>query len=257
MVLMGCSVHNTNNSLYKQQSQLTPFETSIIMDRQNRVGSKGAAALARKDEQQANRKDRLKKLATDSADLKSDPFFLKNHLGTFECKLCLTIHSNEGSYLIHTQGKKHQMNIARRSAKEAYLSTSSAGMGLFEKKAIVETRKPKKRFMKIGKPSYKITKIKDPDTLHFGILFQVDFPKITEGVEPLHRFMSSFEQRNELADKQWQYILIAAEPYETIAIKIPSHELDIEKVFNFYDPDEKVFVVQVMYSAGIEKLKIQ
>eukprot|EP00835_Amoeboradix_gromovi_P001508 NODE_69_length_23719_cov_0.556689.p12 type:complete len:228 gc:universal NODE_69_length_23719_cov_0.556689:1083-400(-) len=227
------------------------------MDRQNRVGSKGASALARKDELQQNRKERLKKLALDSADLKSDPFFLKNHLGTFECKLCLTIHSNEGSYLIHTQGKKHQMNINRRSAKEAYLSTSVAGLGLFEKKAIAESRKPKKRFVKCGKPSYKITKIKDPESLKFGILIQAEFPKIKQGVEPLHRFMSSYEQRNEQADKSWQYLLIAAEPYETIAVKIPSQELDIEKVFNYYDPDEKIFIVQVMYDCGYDKLKVQ
>ena len=36
---------------------------------------------------------------------------MKNHLGTFECKLCLTLHNNEGSYLAHTQGKKHQDNL--------------------------------------------------------------------------------------------------------------------------------------------------
>ena len=40
-------------------------------------------------------------------------------LGSYECKLCLTLHNNEGSYLAHTQGKKHQANLARRAAKEA------------------------------------------------------------------------------------------------------------------------------------------
>ncbi|KAJ9593084.1 hypothetical protein L9F63_027674, partial [Diploptera punctata] len=44
---------------------------------------------------------------------------MKNHLGSYECKLCLTLHNNEGSYLAHTQGKKHQANLARRAAKEA------------------------------------------------------------------------------------------------------------------------------------------
>lgn len=39
--------------------------------------------------------------------------------GTYECKLCLTLHNNEGSYLAHTQGKKHQSNLARRAAKDA------------------------------------------------------------------------------------------------------------------------------------------
>ena len=43
---------------------------------------------------------------------------MRNHLGSYECKLCLTLHNNEGSYLAHTQGKKHQANLARRAAKE-------------------------------------------------------------------------------------------------------------------------------------------
>lgn len=40
-----------------------------------------------------------------------DPYFMRNHLGSYECKLCLTLHTNEGSYLAHTQGKKHQDNL--------------------------------------------------------------------------------------------------------------------------------------------------
>lgn len=40
---------------------------------------------------------------------------MRNHLGTYECKLCLTLHNTEGNYLAHTQGKRHQTNLARRS----------------------------------------------------------------------------------------------------------------------------------------------
>jgi splicing factor 3A subunit 2 len=29
------------------------------------------------------------------------------------------LHSNEGNYLAHTQGKRHQQNLARRAAKDA------------------------------------------------------------------------------------------------------------------------------------------
>lgn len=32
-------------------------------------------------------------------------------LPTHQCKLCLTLHTNEGSYLAHTQAKKHQENL--------------------------------------------------------------------------------------------------------------------------------------------------
>lgn len=35
----------------------------------------------------------------ETIDLTKDPYFMKNHLGTYECRLCLTLHSNEGSYL--------------------------------------------------------------------------------------------------------------------------------------------------------------
>lgn len=28
---------------------------------------------------------------------------MRNHLGQYECRLCLTLHTNEGNYLAHTQ----------------------------------------------------------------------------------------------------------------------------------------------------------
>ena len=46
-------------------------------------------------------------------------FIFKIYIGTFECRLCLTLHNNEGSYLVHTQGKKHQSNLGKRAAKDA------------------------------------------------------------------------------------------------------------------------------------------
>ena len=38
--------------------------------------------------------------------------------------------------------------------------------------------------------------------------------------------MAAYEQHIEVPDKKWQYLLFAAEPYETIAFKIPSREID-------------------------------
>lgn len=43
---------------------------------------------------------------------------MRNHLGSYECKLCLTLHNNEGNYLAHTQGKRHQTNLARRGMQQ-------------------------------------------------------------------------------------------------------------------------------------------
>lgn len=61
---------------------------------------------------------------------------------------------------------------------------------------------------------------------------QVDYPEIVDGIEPRHRFMSAYEQHIEPPDRKWQYLLFAAEPYETISFKLPSREID--KVSNGY-----------------------
>ena len=93
------------------------------------------------------RRDRLRQLALDTVDITQDPYFMKNHLGTYECKLCLTLHTNEGSYLAHTQGKKHQQNLARRAAKLAKDKTVAP---VDVKRVIV------KKVVKIGRPGYKV-----------------------------------------------------------------------------------------------------
>lgn len=65
-------------------------------------------------------------------------------------------------------------------------------------------------------------------------VFQVDYPEIAEGITPRHRFMSAYEQRIEPPDKAWQYLLFAAEPYETIAFKvITCFSLLMISLFNF------------------------
>ena len=38
---------------------------------------------------------------------------MRNHLGTYECKLCLTLHNNEASYLAHTQVRKMIIDTER------------------------------------------------------------------------------------------------------------------------------------------------
>lgn len=137
---------------------------------------------------------------------------MRNHLGSYECKLCLTLHTNEGSYLAHTQGKKHQDNLKRRAAKEAAENP--------QQPQLAQPRVDIKKFIKIGRPGYKVTKQRDPNTQQNSLLFQVDYPEIADDVAPRHRFMSAFEQKLEAPDKAWQYLLVAAEPYETISFKV-------------------------------------
>lgn len=51
------------------------------------------------------KKNRMTQIAMETIDLAKDPYFMKNHLGSFECKLCLTLHMSAANYLAHTQGK--------------------------------------------------------------------------------------------------------------------------------------------------------
>ena len=55
------------------------------------------------DLQAIDRRERLRRLALETIDLSKDPYFMRNHLGQYECRLCLTLHNNEGNYLAHTQ----------------------------------------------------------------------------------------------------------------------------------------------------------
>lgn len=214
------------------------------MDFQNRPGGKtGGGGVASWSESNRDRRERLRQLALETIDLNKDPYFMKNHLGSYECKLCLTLHNNEGSYLAHTQGKKHQANLARRAAKEA----KEAPQTLAPEKPRVEPKK----FVKIGRPGYRVTKQRDPESGQQSLLFQVDYPEVADNVIPRHRFMSAYEQRVEPPDRKWQYLLFAAEPYETIAFKVKYK--DIKSFINILY--SKICVQHCRYL--VEKLKKQ
>jgi len=244
------------------------------MDRD--YGSKpGSGGVASAQQQNIDRRDRLRQLALQTLDISKDPYLLRNHLGSYECKLCLTLHNNEGNYLAHTQGKRHQENVGRRLAREA---RDNPVLPLARTKK-VHTRKT----VKIGRPGYRVTKQIEPDTQQRSLLFQasaaagpgrwvhvfelrcaacsgarvrcgarplratlawppcsarphavrvigrsrpthvrapranpprpqVEYPEIEEGLQPRHRFMSAYEQKVDAPDKDFQYVLFAAEP---------------------------------------------
>lgn len=65
---------------------------------------------------------------------------------------------------------------------------------------------------------------------------------------PRHRFMSAYEQHIEPPDRDNQYLLFAAEPYETIAFKLQAREVDKGSgFFSYWDPDQKQFTFQFFY----------
>ncbi|GAB7338978.1 hypothetical protein MBLNU457_5647t1 [Dothideomycetes sp. NU457] len=215
------------------------------MDYQNRAGSKfGGGGVASQSATNADRRERLRKLAMETIDLDKDPYIFKNHVGGFECRLCLTVHQSDGSYLAHTQGKKHQTNLARRAAREAAMGKKDDAL------AGLNTVQVRKNMVKIGRPGYNITKTRDPQTRQNGLLFQLQYPEIGEGITPKIRFMSAYEQKIEdPPDTAYQYLLVAAEPYETCAFKIQAREIDKDpqKYWSWFDEDSKDYWVQVTF----------
>ena len=113
----------------------------------------------------------------------------------------------------------------------------------------------RRNIVKIGRPGYKITKIRDPLTRQDGLFFQLQFPEITPQVVPKVRFMSAYEQKVEEPDKGFQYLLVAAEPYETCAFKLQAREVDRreEKYWTWFDGDSKEFWVQVLFKTEREE----
>jgi splicing factor 3A subunit 2 len=253
-------------------------------------GSKpGSAGVASHQQEAIDRRDRLRRLALESVDLARDPYYLRNHLGQIECRLCLTVHPNEGNYLAHTQGKKHQQGLAKRAALDAQAKAAQQAAAAAEKGALGRRVAIKRSAHRIGRPGYRVTKQFDPATRRRALLFQIDYPEIAleqedqeEGApppRPRHRFMSAYEQRIEPADRAWQYVVFACEPYETIAFKVPAAEVvgaaqagarasrvgaggklvgglsggdggggtDGPSLFWHWDPDAKVYSLQVPF----------
>jgi splicing factor 3A subunit 2 len=72
--------------------------------------------------------------------------------------------------------------------------------------------------------------------------------------------MSAIEQKKEPTDWRYQYLLFAAEPYETICFKIPNMEVDNSKkdvqMFRHWDQDGKVYSLQIPFRNSEHNLAI-
>lgn len=206
---------------------------------QNRVGSKiGGGGQLSESQQAANRRDRLRKLALETIDLSKDPYFMRTNVGTIECKLCLTIHPNEGNYMAHTQGKRHQSNLGRRAAQEA---TKKANVDSKTQDDLLARKSTamRNKLLTIGKPGYKVTKSRNVKTKKRTLTFELDYPELGKNKRPCHRFLSAFEQNIDPPDRTVQYLVFACHPYETIAFKIPNLPIDKrDHPANFHFDDE-------------------
>ncbi|KAG7371777.1 pre-mRNA-splicing factor SF3a complex subunit 2 Prp11 [Nitzschia inconspicua] len=229
------------------------------IDRQNRVGSKfGGGGVSSAQQSERERKERLRQLALESIDLAKDPYLMRNHLGTYECKLCLTLHTNEANYLAHTQGKKHQQGLAHRAHIEKLRAEKEQQQRLREEagwkrppgETAAATTTAATQKIRIGRPAYQVYKSRDADTQQRCLSFELQYPQIEANLQPRHRFMSAFEQKIDLPpDRRYQYLLFAADPYQTVAFKIPNEPLDREpgRFITYWDEDEKKFTLTLYF----------
>eukprot|EP01113_Clastostelium_recurvatum_P015530 TRINITY_DN1867_c0_g2_i2.p1 TRINITY_DN1867_c0_g2~~TRINITY_DN1867_c0_g2_i2.p1 ORF type:complete len:245 (+),score=55.44 TRINITY_DN1867_c0_g2_i2:213-947(+) len=218
----------------------------------------GGGGVASSTYSNVDRRERLRKLALETMDLSKDPYFMRNHLGSYDCRLCFTMHTNEGNYLAHTQGKRHQTNLAKRAFKDGADAPAPAAPTTLNSqgKAV-----PVKHVARYGRPGYSVTKQRDRETGQLSLLFQLEFPEIEEGFIPRHRVMSAFEQRIEAVDRSYQYLLFCGDPYEIVAFKIPNYEVEkthegperTSKIFSYWDKVKKIYTVQIYFKRNAGK----
>jgi len=241
-----------------------------------KMGKTGGGGAASAQQESMDRRERLRKLALETIDLNKDPYFMRNRTGQYECRLCLTLHTNEGNYLAHTQGKRHQQSLAQRAARDALEraqlpepapGSAAAAAGGFGAGGAAGARGTA---IRIGRPGYRVRKelvqaaaaaaaaaeggagaaaAARAAGVKRGLSFEIDYPEIAAGVQPRHRLMAAFEQRVEAPDRAFQYLIFAAAPYETIAFKIPSLEIDRSPGLfaSQWDGDRKVFSLQLAF----------
>ena len=112
--------------------------------------------------------------------------------------------------------------------------------------------------MRVGLPGYSVKKLSVAQDAaqpavkaKRGLIFTIQYDEISDGLQPRHRFMSAFEQRIEPPDQNYQYLLVAAEPYETIAFKVPNLPIDKgEGMFTTqWNKRTRTFRLQLFFSA--------
>ena len=195
-----------------------------------------------------NRSNRISKLKLSDINLENDQFLFRNHYGYFECKLCCTHHKTESNYIAHTFGKVHKRNLERRQIVLAKKEAFNGGVRIGSQPKI-ENLKIKQ--IRIGEPIYNIYKKKDFNLKEFIILFEIKFEEIRKNIKPKYRIMSSFEQKIEEPNPKYQFILFAAQPYNTIGIKIPNFPILKEKTLEDWQIIEKTYTLQLFLKHNI------
>jgi splicing factor 3A subunit 2 len=193
------------------------------------------------------RTNRLSTLKLQERDLTEDEHLFRNQYGRLECKLCCTHHRTEASYIAHTYGKQHQRNLERRRVVLARKEAMAGGcrVGSQPKPEPIVHKPPK-----IGDPAFNIYRTQNP-TGSLSILFELTYDQIRKGTTPKYRIMSTFEQKVEAPDPKYQFVLFAAQPYNTVGFKIPNMPIQEDQIIEEWKPTEHLYTFQVTVSPAV------
>ena len=212
------------------------------MDFQHRPGAHyGGGNMMNASDLAISRRERQRRLAVETADTKSDPFFFQNNLGTFECRLCMTLHNSVSSYLAHTKNKTHQSNLQRHLAKSGQTELKT---NLQETEKVVIH--PSQR---IGTPAYRVVRDIEADTGQRVLNFELEFTELEDSETPDYKIINAFQQKMEKPDPNYLYLLVGAGKYETVCFKIPNKPLDDGpgRRAKMWDKKTKIFFITLTY----------
>lgn len=217
-----------------------------MADRDYAVGGRHGAGEYNAQLDKIQRANRVSKLKLVDRDLSEDQNLFKNQYGLYECRLCCTHHRTEASYIAHTYGKAHLRNLERR---RVFLAKKEAMIGGARVGAQPKPEKPTTKKPKIGNPSYSIFKTKNPSG-SLTILFELTYDQIRKNTSPKYRFMSAYEQAIETPpDPNYQFVLFAAQPYNTVAFKIPNYPVIENQIIEDWKPRDHLYTFQVTVSS--------
>lgn len=219
------------------------------MDYQNRAGSKkGAAGIASDAQANLARRKQVEELLKGGEDipytfqdeagqdekLRKNPYIYKNHSGKLICKLCNTMHVSWSSVERHLSGKKHGLNVLRRgnTTDKSGSRERSELQDDRDREFQREVQQRKENLKNTGLvPKCTVVNVQGKSADSHGVAIRVDynveespsldFSASEERLSPMVRIVSGLElQETDKKDKK--YVVIAYEPFENVAVEIPS-----------------------------------
>ncbi|CAB4253203.1 similar to Saccharomyces cerevisiae YDL043C PRP11 Subunit of the SF3a splicing factor complex, required for spliceosome assembly [Maudiozyma barnettii] len=233
------------------------------MDYQNRVGSKkGGGGIASDSQANLARRKKVDELLRQGVEVpftfdedktpgeedeqnediakktNTNPYIYKNHSGKLVCKLCNTMHMSWSSVERHLQGKKHGLNVLRRSKLDSkYGKHGSQGKQETEKTQFdLDVQKERENIQDNGAiPPCQVVRIMDEKSDLEGVCIRVDYSgdnTITKEVDaenpilysPFARIVSGLELTSK-EENDKKYIVVAYPPFSNVSIEIPNREI--------------------------------